>query len=57
MKNNYKNPVKMTNAIDPAATTARSFGFHPIPCKGGKTTNYDEAMTLGHCHKAIREGE
>ena len=28
-----------TNAIDPASTTSASFGFIPIPGKGGKTTN------------------
>lgn len=28
-----------TNAIDPASSTSASFGFIPIPGKGGKTTN------------------
>ena len=28
-----------TNEIDPASTTSASFGFIPIPGKGGKTTN------------------
>lgn len=30
-----------SNAIDPATTTARNFGFRPCPGKGGKTTNYE----------------
>ena len=30
-----------TNAIDPASTTSASFGFIPIPGKGGKTTNFE----------------
>lgn len=25
-----------------AATTARDWGFGPVPGKGGKTTNYDD---------------
>ena len=28
-----------TNAINPASTTFASFGFIPVPGKGGKTTN------------------
>ena len=28
-----------TNAVDPATTTAKNWGFIPVPCKGGKTTN------------------
>ena len=28
-----------TNAIDPASSTSASFGFKPVPGKGGKTTN------------------
>lgn len=32
--------IKATNAIDPATSTARNFGFRPIPGKGGKTTNF-----------------
>ena len=30
-----------TNAIDSASTTSASFGFIPIPRKGGKTTNFE----------------
>ena len=32
---------KGTNAIDPASTTSKDFGFKPIPGKGGTTTNYE----------------
>ena len=28
-----------SNAIDPATTTSKKWGFHPVPYKGGKTTN------------------
>ena len=28
-----------TNAIDPASSTSASFGFIPVPGKGGETTN------------------
>lgn len=28
-----------TNAVDPATSNSASFGFIPIPGKGGKTTN------------------
>lgn len=30
-----------SNAIDPATTTAKNFGFHPVPNKGGATTNFE----------------
>lgn len=39
MKHNYKKPVKMTNAVDPATSTNRSWGHYPVPNKGGKTCN------------------
>lgn len=29
-----------SNAIDPATTTSKNWGFHPVPGKGGATTNY-----------------
>ena len=32
---------KLTNAIDPATTTAKDWGFIPVPYKGGKTTNFN----------------
>lgn len=40
-----------SNAIDPASSTSASFGFIPIPGKGGKTTNaeipeYNQQNTL-----------
>ena len=30
-----------SNAIDPATSTAKDFGFHPCPGKGGATTNFE----------------
>ena len=36
--------TKMSNAIDPATTTSKDFGYKPIPGKGGKTTNYDDSL-------------
>lgn len=30
-----------SNAIDPATTTSKHWGFHPVPGKGGATTNYE----------------
>ena len=41
MKKNYKKVTKLTNAIDPATSTGKDFGFIPIPGKGGKTTNFE----------------
>ena len=35
--------IKATNAIDPATTNNKGWGFSPVPCKGGKTTNYVSA--------------
>lgn len=32
---------KATNAIDPATTTSKTWGFKPIPGKGGATTNFE----------------
>ena len=39
MKKNYKKVNKLTNALDPASTTNKDFGFIPVPGKGGNTTN------------------
>jgi hypothetical protein len=39
MKKNYKKLTKLTNAIDSATTTAKNWGFAPVPGKGGNTTN------------------
>lgn len=41
MKKNYKKVTKLTNAIEPATTTAKNWGFAPVPGKGGITTNSD----------------
>lgn len=35
----YKNLNKATNAVDPATTKSKDWGFIPIPGKFGKTTN------------------
>lgn len=32
---------RATNAIDPATTTSKDWGFYPVPGKGGKTTNFE----------------
>ena len=32
---------RATNAIDPATTTSKTWGFRPVPNKGGKTTNFE----------------
>ena len=32
---------KGTNAIDPATTTSKDFGYIPVPGKCGKTTNFE----------------
>lgn len=39
MKKFYKKILKANNAIEPATTTSRNFGFRTIPGKGGKTNN------------------
>ena len=39
MNKNYKKVNKLTNAIDPATTTAKNWGFAPVPGKGGNTNN------------------
>lgn len=31
--------IKATNAIDPATTTNKNWGYIPVPNKGGQTTN------------------
>ena len=41
MKKNYKKITKLTNSIESATTTAKDWGFNPIPGKGGKTNNTD----------------
>lgn len=32
---------RATNAIDPATATSKTWGFRPVPNKGGKTTNFE----------------
>lgn len=44
---------RMTNAIDPATTTSKTWGFAPVPCKGGKTTNHDAELKDSECRKII----
>ena len=39
MKKNYKKITKLTNAVDPATTTSKDWGFIPVSGKGGSTTN------------------
>lgn len=39
MKKNYKKLTKLNNAIEPATTTSKDWGFVPVSGKGGKTTN------------------
>lgn len=41
MMKNYKKVTTLTNAIDPASTTSKDWGFIPIPGKGGKTNNLE----------------
>ena len=38
-KNKFKNRICGTNAVDHATTTSKTWGFAPVPGKGGKTTN------------------
>lgn len=38
-KTKFKNRIFGTNAVDPATTTGKHWGFIPVPGKGGKTTN------------------
>ena len=45
MKFNKNRITKMNNAIDPAFSTSKDFGFKPVPGKGGKTTNYDDTLS------------
>lgn len=35
----FKNQTCGSNAIDPATTTSKDWGFIPVSGKGGKTTN------------------
>lgn len=40
-KTKFKNRTFGTNAIDPATTTSKDFGFIPVSGKGGNTTNFE----------------
>ena len=50
MKKNYKK-TKNALAID-ATTTSKDWGYIPVPCKGGKTTNCDPTMSVSEAFKA-----
>ena len=41
MKKNYKKVTRLTNALDPASTISKTWGFTPVPNKGGATTNFE----------------
>ena len=36
-----KKKNRATNAVAPATTTNKNWGFNPAPNKGGKTTNFE----------------
>ena len=38
-KNKFRNRICGSNAVDRATTTSKTWGFIPVPGKGGKTTN------------------
>lgn len=38
-KTRFKNRTLGSNAIDPATTTSKDWGFIPVSGKGGSTTN------------------
>ena len=38
-KNKFKNQTCGSNAVDPATTTSKDWGFIHVSGKGGKTTN------------------
>lgn len=49
-----KNKRTMKAVRDMAATTtAKDWGFGPVPCKGGKTTNSD--IGEGMIHRELKE--
>lgn len=45
-----------SNAIDPATTTGKTWGFRPVPNKGGATRNHDPGMKDPECKKIIFGG-
>lgn len=44
------------NAIDPATTTSKDWGFNPIPGKGGETTNFNPELTKKEAFNIIWGG-
>lgn len=48
-----KRIIKGTNAIDPATTTSKKWGYKPVPGKGGATTNYDAERKDSECKDII----
>lgn len=40
---------RATNAIDPATTTNKDWGYIPVPCKGGNTTNFEIPAEMFKC--------
>ena len=38
-KTKFKNRTAGSNAVDPATTTSKDWGFIPVSGKGGNTTN------------------
>ena len=34
-----------------ATTTNKDWGYIPVPCKGGKTTNYDDTLKDSECRE------
>lgn len=47
---------RATNAIDPATTTNKDWGYIPVPGKGGKTTNFEIPPELFKRELAEYEG-
>ena len=40
-KTKFKNQTFGSNAVDPATTTSKDWGFIPVSGKGGNTTNFE----------------
>lgn len=36
-----KKSIRLNNAVDPATSTNKDWGFIPVANKGGKTTNFE----------------
>lgn len=50
MKKTAKQPKNVWCSMD-ATTTGKDWGFIPVPCKGGKTTNCDPTMPVVEAFK------